>query len=81
MSENTKRASAENVTKGNSGDEQEEGLHPLKGTVKDIDYKDEESDKNRLEGTDKEKLENQVNGATESSDKKVADNIQNSNEK
>ncbi|WP_159947631.1 hypothetical protein [Polaribacter septentrionalilitoris] len=81
MSEKTKRASVENVTKGNSGDKQEQGLHPIKGTVKDNHYKDEDASKNRLEGLDKEELENQIQTATEASDKRVSDKIQNSENK
>jgi len=81
MSEKIDRASAENVTKGNSGDRQEQDLHPLKGTVKDDNYKDKDASKNRLEGLDKEELENQVQTATEASDKIVSDKIQNSENK
>jgi ribosome recycling factor len=77
MSEKKERASAENVTKGNSGDKHEKDLHPLKGTVKE-GYKDKDSNKKRLQGEDKEKLENQVQSATDNSNKKIADRIQNS---
>lgn len=63
-----------------STDKHERGLHPLKGTVKE-GYKDKDSSKNRLEGTDKEKLENQVHSATDNSDKRIADKIQNSENK
>ena len=72
-----KRKSAENVTKGNSGDKHERGLHPLKGTVKE-GYKDQDSNKKRLQGEDKDKLEDQVHSVTDASDKRVADKIQNS---
>lgn len=78
MLENKKRNSAENVTKGNSGDVHERGLHPLKGTVLKDEYKDKDSSKKRLQGEDKEKLEDQVHSATDNSDKRVADKIQNS---
>lgn len=78
MAENSKRASAENTTKGNSGDVHEQGLHPLKGTVLRDEYKDRDSSKERLKGEDKEKLEEQVHSATDNSDKRVADKIQNS---
>ncbi|MFC4269239.1 hypothetical protein [Polaribacter marinivivus] len=81
MAENRKRASAENITKGNSGDKQEKGLHPLKGTVKENNYKDNDSSNNRLEGLHKEKLENQLQTATNKSNKRIADNIQNSEHK
>ena len=67
----------ENKTKGNSGDVHEERLHPIKGTVKKDEYKDKDSAKNRLSGTDKENLEKQTHSATDNSDKKVADKIQN----
>lgn len=77
MAEKSKRASAENITKGNSGDVHEEGLHPLKGNVLKDEYKDKKSSKKRLKGEDKEKLENQVQSATDNSDKRVADKIQN----
>lgn len=77
MAEKTKRASAENTTKGNSGDVHEEGLHPLKGTVLKDEYKDKDSSKERLKGEEKEKLENQVQSATDNSDNRVADKIQN----
>lgn len=70
------RISAENTTKGNNGDKHEKDLHPLKGTVK-AGYKDNDSDKNRIDGQDKEVLENQVQSATDNSNKKVADKIQN----
>jgi hypothetical protein len=50
----------------------------LKGTVKKDEYKDKDSSKERLKGEDKEKLENQVHSATDNSDKRVADKIQNS---
>ncbi|AUC84229.1 hypothetical protein CW731_02455 [Polaribacter sp. ALD11] len=73
------KPSTENVTKGNSGDELERGLHPLKGTVKK-GYKDKDSSKDRLKGEDKEKLKDQVHSATEDADK-VADKIQNSEKK
>jgi hypothetical protein len=63
-----------------STDKHERGLHPLKGTVKD-GYKDQDSSKERLNGTDKEKLEDQVHSATDNSDKRVADKIQNSENK
>lgn len=76
MAENYKRASAENITKGNSGDVHEEDLHPLKGTVLK-GYKDSKVSKNRLQGTDKEIVENQVHSATDDSNKRVADKIQN----
>ena len=76
---NKERASAENITKGNSGDEHERGLHPLKGTVKK-GYKDEDSSKDRLKGEDKDKLEDQVHSATDDANK-VADKIQNSEKK
>lgn len=78
MAEKKERISAENTTKGNSGDVHERGLHPLKGTVKKDDYKDKDSSKDRLKGEDKEKLEDQVHSATDNSDKRVADKIQNS---
>ena len=78
MVENYKRTSAENSTKGNSGDVQDMHLHPLKGTVKKNEYKDKNSSKNRLDGEDKEKLTYQVQSATNNSNKRVADNIQNS---
>jgi len=78
MAEKSKQASAENITKGNSGDVHEEGLHPLKGTVLKDEYKDKDSSKERLKGEDKDKLENQVHSATDNSDKRVADKIQNS---
>ncbi|PQJ78093.1 hypothetical protein [Polaribacter porphyrae] len=77
MAENTKRTSAENITKNNSGDKPEPNLHPLKGTVKE-GYKDKDSNKNRLQGIDKEKLEKQVHSATDNSIKRIADKIQNS---
>ncbi|MGY8911065.1 MAG: hypothetical protein ACKVIG_14570 [Flavobacteriales bacterium] len=77
MAEKSKRISAENTTKGNSGDVHERGLHPLKGTVKKDEYKDKDSSKDRLKGEDKEKLEDQVHSATDNSDKRVADKIQN----
>jgi len=76
MSEKNKRASAENTTKGNSGDEHERGLHPLKGTVLK-GYKDKSSNKERLSGEHKDKLEDQVHSATEESDNEIADKIQN----
>ena len=76
MAENYKRSSAENITKGNSGDVDEEGLHPLKGTVLK-GYKDSKVSKNRLRGTDKEIVEKQVQTATNNSNKKIADKIQN----
>ncbi len=57
-------------------DKHEPHLHPLKGTVKE-GYKDKDSSKKRLQGEDKELLENQVHSATDESDKKVADKIQN----
>ncbi|MCG1036882.1 hypothetical protein [Polaribacter sargassicola] len=76
MSEKNKRVSAENTTKGNSNDEHERGLHPLKGTVLK-GYKDKNSSKERLEGEHKDKLENQVHSATEEPDNEVADKIQN----
>ena len=57
-------------------DKHEPHLHPLKGTVKK-GYKDKDSSKKRLQGEDKELLENQVHSATDNSDKKVADKIQN----
>jgi|AntRauMFilla1563_2_1112583.scaffolds.fasta_scaffold13812_1 anthranilate/para-aminobenzoate synthase component I len=63
-----------------SHDEHELELHPLKGTVKK-GYKDTESSKNRLSGINKDKLKNQVQSATENSDKKIADKIQNSEKK
>ncbi|WP_439128867.1 hypothetical protein [Polaribacter sp.] len=75
---NKERASAENVTKGNSGDKHEEGLHPLKGTVKE-GYKDTDSSKNRLTGSDKDEIEKQIQSSTKNSNNKVADKIQNSN--
>ncbi|QOD61322.1 hypothetical protein H9I45_02425 [Polaribacter haliotis] len=74
---NKERASAENVTKGNSGDVHERGLHPLKGTVIKDEYKDKDSSKERLKGEDKDKLKGQVHSATEDSNA-VADKIQNS---
>ena len=55
-------------------------FYPLKGTVKE-GYKDKDSSKDRLDGLDKEKLENQVQSATDNSKKRVADNIQNSENK
>ena len=73
---NKERPSAENVTKGNSGDVHERGLHPLKGTVKK-GYKDTDSDKGRLKGEDKDKLKDQVHSVTKDNDR-VADKIQNS---
>ncbi|WP_397446581.1 hypothetical protein [Polaribacter sp. R77954] len=72
-----KLKSAENKTKGNAEDKPEDKLHPLKGTVKDDDYKDQDASKNRLEGIDKDKLEKQTHSATNKSNKKVADKIQN----
>lgn len=81
MAENKKRASAENITKGTSGDKQEKGLHPLKGTVKENNYKDNDFSNNRLEGLHKEKLENQLQIATNKFNKRIADNIQNSDYK
>ncbi len=81
MAENRKRASAENITKGNSGDKQEKGLHPLKCTVKENNYKDNDFSNNRLEGLHKEKLENQLQIATNKFNKRIADNIQNSEHK
>lgn len=78
MAENYKRTSAENSAKGNSRDVQDMHLHPLKGTVKKNEYKDKNSSKNRLDGEDKEKLKYQVQSATNNSNKRVADNIQNS---
>ena len=63
-----------------SNDKHKEGLHPLKGTVKE-GYKDKDSSKDRLDGLDKEKLENQVQSATDNSKKRVADKIQNSENK
>ncbi|QTD37974.1 hypothetical protein JL193_01320 [Polaribacter batillariae] len=77
---NKERASAENVTKGNSGDVHEQGLHPLKGTVKK-GYKDTDSNKDRLKGEDKDKLKDQVHSATDESNDRVADKIQNSDNK
>ncbi|MHB0755328.1 hypothetical protein [Polaribacter sp. M15] len=77
MDKKNKQKSAENVTKGNAEDKHEDKLHPLKGTVKDDDYKDQDASKNRLEGTDKDKLEKQTHSATSNSNKKVADKIQN----
>ena len=74
------RASAENITKGNSGDVYERGLHPLKGTVKKDEYKDKDSNKDRLKGEDKDKLKDQVHSATDDSNA-VADKIQNSDKK
>jgi len=73
----TNKQYKENTTKGNSGDKHEKGLHPLKGTVKKDEYKDKDSSKERLKGEDKEKLQNQVQSATDNSAKKVADKIQN----
>lgn len=73
------RPSAENVTKGNSGNVPERGLHPLKGTVK-TGYKDKDSSKDRLKGEDKDILKNQVHSATDDANK-IADKIQNSEEK
>jgi hypothetical protein len=58
--------------------EHEWNLHPLKGTVVKDGYKDKDSSKERLQGEDKEKLESQVHSATDNSDKRVADKIQNS---
>ncbi len=77
MNDKHKRASAENVTKGNSGDQPEDELHPLKGTVKDNEYKDQDASKNRLDGVDKDELEKQTNTASAKSNKKIADKIQN----
>lgn len=79
MAEKYTRASAENITKGNSGDVHEENLHPLKGTVKK-GYKDVSSSKDRLDGTDKDELEKQVHSAVEDNTE-VADKIQNSENK
>ena len=76
MPSKTNKKYKENTTKGNSGDEHEQGLHPLKGTVKKDEYKDKDSSKDRLKGEDKEKLENQIQSATDNSNKKVADKIQ-----
>ncbi|TXD49322.1 hypothetical protein [Polaribacter sp. IC073] len=73
---NKERASAEKIIRGNSGDEHERGLHPLKGTVKK-GYKDEDGSKDKLKGAAKDKLENQVYIATDDANK-VADKIQNS---
>lgn len=81
MAEKYTRASAENITKGNSGDVHEEGLHPIKGTVKKDEYKDKDSSKDRLDGEHKDKLKNQVHSATDNSKKRIADNIQNSEKK
>ena len=78
MAEKTTKPSAKNITKGESGDNHELNLNPLKGTIKDDNYKDHNSSKNRLTGTDKEILENQVQSATDNSNKRVADKIQNS---
>ncbi|WP_299672866.1 hypothetical protein [uncultured Polaribacter sp.] len=50
---NKERSSAENITKGNSGDVHERGLHPLKGTVKK-GYKDQDSSKDRLKVENKD---------------------------
>ena len=80
MAEKAKRVSAENITKGNV-DAHEEGLHPLKGTVKKDNYRDNDSSKHRLEGEDKDKLKKQVHSATENSNNRIADNIQNSENK
>lgn len=80
MAEKAKRASAENITKGNV-DTHEEGLHPLKGTVKKDNYRDNDSSKHRLKGEDKDKLKKQVHSATENSNNRIADNIQNSENK
>lgn len=77
MKDKEERISAENTTKGNNEDEHESGLHPLKGTVKK-GYKDKDSNKERLNGVDKEELEKQVHSATDNSNKRVADQIQNS---
>tara|TARA_R110002049_G_scaffold97993_3_gene238616 strand:+ start:1942 stop:2178 length:237 start_codon:yes stop_codon:yes gene_type:complete len=76
---NQERASAENVTKGNSGDVPERGLHPLKGTVKK-GFRDNDSSKNRLQGEDKDKLKDQIQSATDDAGK-IADKIQNSENK
>jgi len=59
-----------------SNDKHEWGLHPLKGTVKKDEYKDKDSSKERLKGKDKEKLEDQIQSATDNSDKRIADKIQ-----
>lgn len=59
-----------------SNDKHERNLHPLKGSLKE-GYKDTDSSKERIDGLDKEKLENQVQSATDNSDKKIADKIQN----
>jgi hypothetical protein len=56
-------------------------LHPLKGTVKENNYKDNDISNNRLEGLHKEKLKNQLQIATNKSNKRIADNIQNSDYK
>ena len=74
------RNSAENETKGNSGDVHEKGLHPLKGTVKKDSYKDTDSDKELLKGENKDKVKSQVHSATDDNEK-VADKIQNSDKK
>ncbi|RCS26923.1 hypothetical protein DUT90_07345 [Polaribacter sp. WD7] len=76
MAKNTQRDSAENVTKGNAEDKQDWNLHPLKGTVKE-GYKDNDANKNRMNGVDKEELQKQVHSATDNSNKKIADKIQN----
>lgn len=73
------RASAENSTKGNSGDKHERGLHPLKGTLKK-GYEDKDSNKDILNGVAKEHLKNQIHSAT-TNNNKVADTIQNSKNK
>lgn len=75
MKDKQERTSAENTTKGNTEDEHERGLHPIKGTVKK-GYKDKDSNKDRLGGIDKEELEKQVHSATDNSNKRVADKIQ-----
>lgn len=60
-----------------STDKKEKNIHPLKGAIK-TGYKDKDSSKDRLEGTDKEELKKQVQSATDNSKRKVADKIQNS---
>lgn len=57
----------------------EEGLHPLKGTLKK-GYKDLDSSKERLKGENKDILKNQVHSATDDANT-VADKIQNSTKK
>ncbi|WP_405604610.1 hypothetical protein [Polaribacter sp. Asnod1-A03] len=72
---NKEKLSVENQTKGNAGDVNERGLHPLKGTVKK-GSKDNDTDKDILKGEDKEKLKDQVHSATDNSSDRIADEIQ-----